>query len=177
MRGQTVCFSLALSVVVPWSLMNLAYAQVPNAIKEKLVQGGVVLYEGKYYATVTGTLRGTREAMESMLSTKAMRAIAYKMCGLEPVVGLRLQAKISGLRMVSSELVGSELGVIMSAPEQTPSCQLIVLPPPTTSANKSDSPISPVRTGPLPSSPANTSVLPAAPGSSDITIRNFGNEY
>jgi hypothetical protein len=157
--------------------ITTAYAQVPNGVGDKLTPGSAVLHAGKYYANATAKLHGTREPMESMLSTQAMLAIAYKMCGLEPAAGLRLQAKITGLRMVSSELVGSELSVIMSAPEQTPSCQLIVLSPPTTSANKSDSPISPVRTGPLPSSPANTSVLPATPGFSDITIRNFGNEY
>jgi hypothetical protein len=176
MRGKTVLFSLALTVLTAWGFINSSYAQVPHGIKEKLTSGGVVLHEGNYYATVTGTLRGTREAMESMLSTKAMRTISYKMCGLEPAAGLRLQAKVSGLRMVSSELVGSELSVIMSAPEQTPSCQLIVVPPPTTSANTADSVISPVRPGPLPSSPANTAV-PSKPGASDITIRNFGNEY
>jgi hypothetical protein len=176
MRGQTVRFSLALAVVVPWGLMNSSHAQFPHAIKEKLTSGSVVLHEGNYYATVTGTLRGTREVMESMLSTKAMRAISYKVCGLEPAAGLRLQAKISGLRMVSSELVGSELSVVVTAPEQTPSCQLIVLPPPTTSAKSGDEPIYPVRPGPLPSSPANTAV-PSKPGASDITIRNFGNEY
>jgi len=176
MRGQTVCFSLVMAVVVPWGLMNSSYAQVPHAIKEKLGQGGVVLHEGKYYATMTGTLRGTRETMESMLSTKAMRAISYKLCALEPVAGRRLESQITGFSMTSSELAGTELSVTMSAPVQTPSCQLIVLPPPTASANKGDSTISPVRPGPLPSSPANTSV-PATPGSSDITIRNFGNEY
>ena len=176
MQGQTVCFSLALALVVPWGLMNSSYAQVPHAIKEKLTLGGVVLHEGKYYATVTGTLRGTREAMESMLSTKAMRAISYKLCALEPVAGRRLETKITGFSMASSELAGTELSVTMSAPVQTPSCQLIVLPPPTASANTGDSPISPVRPGPLPSSPANTAV-PSKPGASDITIRNFGNEY
>ena len=172
MQGQTVCFSLALAVVVPWGLMNSSYAQVPNAIKEKLVQGGVVLHEGKYYATVTGTLRGTREAMESMLSTKAMRAISYKLCALEPVAGRRLETKITGFSMTSSELAGTELSVTMSAPMQTPSCQLMVLPPPP-----------PLPAAPFPApvpapvpAPSNTSV-PATPGASDITIRNFGNEY
>ena len=176
MRGQTVCFSLALAMVFPWALVNSSFAQVPLAIKENLTPGAVVRHEGNYYATVTGTLRGTREAMESMLGTKAMRAISYKMCGLEPAAGLRLQAKISGLRMVFSELVGTDLSVTMSAPEQTPSCQLTVVPPSTTSANAADSPISPVRPGPLPASPANTAV-PSKPVASDITIRNFGNEY
>jgi len=171
MRGQTVCFSLALAVVVPWGLMNSSYAQVPNAIKEKLVQGGVVLHEGKYYATVTGTLRGTREAMESMLSTKAMRAISYKLCALEPVAGRRLETKITGFSMTSSELAGTELSVTMSAPAQTPSCQLIVLPPPP------PVPVPVPLPAPIPTPPSNTSLLPAAPGSSDITIRNFGNEY
>jgi len=168
MQGQTVCFSLALALVVPWGLMNSSYAQVPHAIKEKLTLGGVVLHEGKYYATVTGTLRGTREAMESMLSTKAMRAISYKLCALEPVAGRRLETKITGFSMTSSELAGRELSVTMSAPVQTPSCQLIVLPPPP-----------PVPAAPLPApvpAPSNTSV-PATPGASDITIRNFGNEY
>lgn len=168
MQGQTVCFSLALAVVVPWGLMNSSYAQVPHAIKEKLTLGGVVLHEGKYYATVTGTLRGTREAMESMLSTKAMRAISYKLCALEPVAGRRLETKITGFSMTSSELAGTELSVTMSAPMQTPSCQLMALPPPP-----------PVTAAPLPApvpAPSNTSV-PATPGASDITIRNFGNEY
>jgi hypothetical protein len=168
MRGQTVCFSLALAVVFPWGLMNSSYAQVPHAIKEKLTPGGVVLHEGKYYATVTGTLRGTREVMESLLSTKAMRAISYKLCALEPVAGRRLETKITGFSMASSELSGTELSVTMSAPAQTPSCQLIVLPPPP-----------PVPAAPLPApvpAPSNTSV-PATPSASDITIRTFGNEY
>lgn len=156
--------------------MTKAYAQVPNGLENKLTPGSAVLHAGKYYANAIAKLQGTRESMESMLSLKAMPAIAYRMCGLEPTAGLRLQAKISGLRMVSSELVGSELNVIMSAPEQTPSCQLTVVPPSTTSANAADSPISPVRPGPLPSSPANTAV-PSKPGASDITIRTFGNEY
>lgn len=165
MRGQTVCFSLALALVVPWGLMNSSYAQVPNAIKEKLTLGGVVLHEGKYYATVTETLRGTRETMEYMLSTKAMRAISFKLCALEPVAGHRLETKITGFSMTSSELAGRELSVTMSAPAQTPSCQLIVLPPPP-----------PVPSAPAPPLPSNTSA-PTSPGSSDITIRNFGNEY
>jgi hypothetical protein len=165
MRGQTVCFSLALAVVLPWSLMNSSYAQVPHAIKEKLTLGGVVLHEGNYYATVTGTVRGTREAVESMLSTKAMRAISYKLCGLEQVAGRRLETKITGFSMTSSELVGKELSVTMSAPAQKPSCQLIVLPPPP-----------PIPSAPIPPLPSNTSA-PTSPGSSDITIRNFGNEY
>lgn len=168
MRGQTVCFSLALAVVFPWGLMNSSYAQVPHAIKKKLTPGGVVLHEGKYYATVTGTLRGTREVMESSLSTKAMRAISYKLCALEPVAGRRLETKITGFSMASSELSGTELSVTMSAPAQTPSCQLIVLPPPP-----------PIPAAPLPApvpAPSNTSV-PATPSASDITIRTFGNEY
>jgi len=168
MRGQTVRFSLALTLSTAWGLMNSSYAQVPHAIKEKLTSGGVVLHEGNYYATVTGTLRGTREAMESMLSTKAMRAISYKLCALEPVAGRRLETKITGFSMTSSELAGTELSVTMSAPAQTPSCQLMVLPPPP-----------PVPAAPLPApvpAPSNTSV-PATPGASDITIRNFGNEY
>ena len=108
MRGQTVCFPLALAVVFAWGLMNLAYAQVPHAIKEKLTLGGVFLHEGKYYATVTETLRGTRETMEYLLSTKAMRAISYKLCALEPVAGRRLETKITGFSMTSSELAGRE---------------------------------------------------------------------
>jgi len=169
MRGQTVRFSLALAVVVPWGLMNSSYAQVPNAIKEKLVQGGVVLHEGKYYATTKGTIRGTREAMESMLGTRAIGAISYKLCGLEPVAGRRLETKITGLTMASSDLAGTELSITMSAPVQSPSCQLIVLPLPP--------PVPAPLPAPIPTPPSNTSVLPAAPGSSDITIRNFGNEY
>lgn len=168
MRGEIVCFSLTLAMVVPWGSMSSVYAQVPNAIKEKLTQGGVVLHEGKYFATATGTLRGTREAMESMLGTKAMRAISYKLCALEPVAGRRLETKITGFSMTSSELAGTELSVTMSAPAQTPSCQLMVLPPQP-----------PVPAAPLPApvpAPSNTSV-PATPGASDITIRNFGNEY
>jgi hypothetical protein len=176
MSRNSVGACWAMRFVASLVFMTTAHAQVPNGLEDKLKPGSAVLHAGKYYANATATLQGTRESMESMLSTKAMRAISYKMCGLEPAAGLRLQAKISGLRMVSSELVGSELSVIMSAPEQTPSCQLIVLPPPTASANTGDSPISPVRPGPLPSSPANTAV-PSKPGASDITIRNFGNEY
>jgi hypothetical protein len=164
MRGQTICFSLALAVVAPWGLMNCAYAQVPRAIKEKLTQGEVAQHEGKYFATATGTLRGTREAMESMLGTKAMRAISYKLCDLEPVAGRRLETNISGFSLTSSELVGTELSVTISAPVQTPSCQLIVLPPP--------------RPVPAPvSTPSSDTTAPATPGASDITIRNFGNEY
>ncbi len=163
-------------MVAPLVCMTTAFAQVPDGVKDKLTSGNAVLYAGNYYATATGTLRGTRESMESMLGSKAMRSLSYKMCGLEPVSGLRLQAKITGLRMVSSELIGGELSVIMAAPEQTPSCQLIVTPPPTTSANTGDPSTSPVRPGPLPSSPANTAV-PSKPAASDITIRNFGNEY
>ena len=166
MRGQTVCFSLALAAVFQWGLIHSSYAQVPQAIKDKLTSGGVVLHEGKYYATVTGTLRGTREAMESLLSTKAMRAISYKLCALEPVAGRRLETKITGFSITSAELVGTELSVTMSAPMQTPSCQLIVLPSPP-----------PVPAAPVPvPAPSNTSV-PVTPGASDITIRNFGNEY
>lgn len=164
MQFQTVYFSLAFAVVLPWGLMNSSYAQVPQAIKEKLMQGGVVLYEGNYYATVTGTVRGTREAVESMLSTKAMRAISYKLCALEPVAGRRLETKITGFSMTSSELNGTELSVTMIAPAQTPICQLIVLPQP------------PPVPAPVPVPPANASI-PNSPGSSDITIRNFGNEY
>jgi hypothetical protein len=176
MSVKAVAVAGVLNMVAPLFFMPAAFAQVPDGVKDMLTPGSAVLHAGKYYATATGTLRGTREVMESMLSTKAMRAISYKVCGLEPAAGLRLQAKISGLRMVSSELVGSELSVVVTAPEQTPSCQLIVLPPPTTSAKSGDSPIYPVRPGPLPSSPANTAV-PSKPGASDITIRNFGNEY
>ena len=176
MSVKAVAVAGVLHMLAPLFFMPAAVAQVPEGVKDKLTPGSTVLHAGNYYATATGTLRGTRESMESMLSTIAMRAISYKMCGLEPAAGLRLQAKISGLRMVSSELVGSELSVVVTAPEQTPSCQLIVLPPPTTSANAGDSPISPVQASPLPSSPANTAV-PSKPGASDITIRNFGNEY
>jgi hypothetical protein len=171
MRGKTVLFSLALTVLTALGLINSSYAQVPHAIKDKLTSGGVVLHEGNYYATVTGTLRGTREAMESMLSTKAMRAISYKLCALEPVAGRRLETKITGFSMTSSELAGTELSVTMSAPAQTPSCQLIVLPPPP------PVPVPFPLPAPIPTPPSNTSVLPATPGSSDITIRNFGNEY
>ena len=166
----------AMRFVASLVFMTTAYAQVPNGVGNKLIPGSALLHAGKYYANAIAKLQGTRESMESMLSIQAMHAIAYKMCGLEPAAGLRLQAKISGLRIVSSELVGSELSVTMSAPVQTPSCQLIVLPPPTTSANAGDSSISPVQPSPLPSSPANTAV-PSKTGASDITIRNFGNEY
>jgi hypothetical protein len=176
MSVKAVGVAGVLRMVAPLFFMPAAFAQVPEGVKDKLTLGSAVLHAGKYYAAATGTLSGTRESMESMLSTKATRAISYKICGLEPAAGLRLQAKISGLRIVSSELVGGELSVVMSAPDQTPSCQLIVLPPPTASANTGDSPISPVRSGPLPSSPVNTAV-PSKPGASDITIRNFGNEY
>jgi hypothetical protein len=176
MSVKAVAVAGVLHMVAPLFFMPAAFAQVPDGVKDKLTPGGAVLHAGNYYATATGTLRGTRESMESMLSTKATRAISYKICGLEQAAGLRLQAKISGLRMVSSELVGGELSVVMTAPEQTPSCQLVVLPPPTTSAPTADSPISPVRPGPLPASPANTAV-PSKPAASDITIRNFGNDY
>jgi hypothetical protein len=176
MLRNAVCARWAMRFVASLVFMTTAYAQVPNGVGDKLMPGSALLHSGKYYANAIAKLQGTRESMESMLSVQAMHAIAYKMCGLEPAAGLRLQAKISGLRMVSSELIGSELSVIMSAPEQTPSCQLIVIPPPTASANTVDSPTSPVRPGPLPSSPANTA-MPSKPGASDITIRNFGNEY
>jgi len=164
MRSQTVCISLTLAFVVPWNLLSSAYAQVPNAIKERLMQGGVVLYGGQQYATVTGTLRGTREAMESMLGTKAMRAISYKLCALEPVSGRRLETKIEGLSMIASELIGTELSVTMSAPEQKLSCQVIALAP------------YPSAPPSLVSPPSNTAV-PAKPCSGDISIRDFGYEY
>jgi hypothetical protein len=152
-----------------FDLMNPVNAQVPNVVKEKLTMTNVIVHEGKYYATAKGTIRGTREAMESMLGTRAIGAISYKLCGLEPVAGRRLETKITGLTMASSDLAGTELSVTMSAPVQTPSCQLIVLPPPP--------PVPVPLPAPIPTPPSNTSLLPAAPGSSDITIRNFGNEY
>ncbi len=141
--------------------LGVLHAQVPDAVKEKLITNNIVIFQGRYYIQVKGAVRGTREAMQSMLKTIAMRDISFKLCGLEPVSGQRLEATISGASVISSELNGSELTIILSAPDQAPKCQMISLPNQDTFETTGPDAVS----------------KPTSNDSSDITVRNFGNDY
>jgi hypothetical protein len=163
--------------VLSLSLINSAEAQVPNAVKEKILQAATVEYDGKIYALVKGTIRGTRETAEEKLATKAMSIISHKLCGLVPVAGHRLQAQISGFSRASSELIGSDLSVIMSAPSQTPLCEMILLPASdlTKTALNKEGPNATQQS--KENLPLVKNAVPSSPSSKGIIIRNYGNEY
>lgn len=168
---------MMMAIQVAVGFEQIAFSQTMDVIKDKLATVAVIRHEGKIYAKSAGVLRGTRESTEAMLGTRSTRLIANQLCGFEPVTGRRLEAKLTGVSMFSSSMVGTEIQVIMSAPEQTPACQVVTIPvtesskPSPVESNLSNSTSSTKNNESLNSS--DVKPLPA----SDITIRNFGNEY
>ena len=169
MRNQFVIVIVAASL---WVGHGAVLAQLPFEVKDKLMAGEVVIRDAQMYAMASGTQRGTPEASQEWLMTRAMRTIANKLCAFEADTGRRLEADLKGVTLVSSETRVNEMLVIIKAPVQKPFCKVTVVEP---------NPVRPVI--PVPTefpraaemSPRLTE--PSLPRAPDIVIRKFGGEY
>ena len=94
-------------------------------MRESLSSRQVVTSGGYVYATAEGLLRGTIEAIEELLVTRAMRGLVHKLCEFDPSPGKRLEASLSGVNLVSSTIKGKAMEVVIRVPVQKPSCKVI----------------------------------------------------
>ena len=115
--------------LITFSALTCAFtsnAQVPADVRESLSSRQVVT-SGRYvYATAEGPLRGTREASEELLVTRAMRGLAHQLCEFDLSPGKRLEASLSGVSLVASTTKGKAMEVVIRVPVQKPSCKVIV---------------------------------------------------
>lgn len=152
-------------------------AQVPDEVRVRLGRDGVATTDQWFFASATGTIRGTRDAEEDRQAARAMQAIARAMCRFEPAPGKRLEAGITGFAMASSIQRGREVEVIMRAPVQNPVCRIQVAEAtPATAAPKADARLQPPES--LDEKDQSTRVLqPAYIREKNMTIRVYGGEY
>jgi len=116
--------------LITFSALTCAFtsnAQVPADVRESLSSRQVVT-SGRYvYATAEGPLRGTREASEELLVTRAMRGLVHQLCEFDLSPGKRLEASLSGVSLVASTTKGKAMEVVIRVPVQKPSCKVIVV--------------------------------------------------
>ena len=87
-----------------------------------------VVTSGRYvYAAAEGPLRGTREASEELLVTRAMRGLVHQLCEFDLSQDKRLEASLSGVSLVASTTKGKAMEVVIRVPVQKPSCKVIVV--------------------------------------------------
>lgn len=153
-------------------------AQVPEDVRNRLAKDAVVSTDTWYFASASGTIRGTRETEEDRLATRAMQALARAMCQFEPSTGKRLEASIRGFSMVSSTLRGRELEVIMRAPLQAPVCRVLSVESSPLAAQQ----INNAAQSSVPETASQRDITtrilePAYIREKNMTIRIFGGEY
>ena len=116
--------AIALSALTCAFFVN---AQVPPDVRESLSTRQVVTSGSYVYATAEGPVRGTREASEEFLVTRAMRGLVYRLCEFDPSPNKRLEGSLSGVNLVSSTIKGKAMEVVIRIPVQKPSCKVIAL--------------------------------------------------
>lgn len=117
-------------ITIALSALTCAFplnAQVPPDVRESLSSQQVVT-SGRYvYATAEGPVRGTREASEELLVTRAMRGLVHKLCEFDLSPGKRLEGSLSGVNLVASTIKGKAMEVVIRVPVQKPSCKVIAV--------------------------------------------------
>ena len=116
--------AIALSALTCALFVN---AQVPPDVRESLSSRQVVASGHYVYATAEGLFRGTLEASEELLVTRAMRGLVHKLCEFDPSPGKRLEVSLSGVTLVASTIKGKAMEVVIRVPVQKPTCKVIAV--------------------------------------------------
>ncbi len=143
-----------------------ALTQLSDPQRDRLAAGEVVPHEGHLYAMATGSVRGTREGTEQMLITRAMRSIAHQLCDFEASPNRRLEARLTGVTLVSSTAQGRDLEVVVQAPPQKPNCRIVAVEP-----------APPPRPATAPEEARSPGTGAGEKGAQDIQVRSFGGEH
>jgi len=147
-------------------------AQVTPDLLESLSSRQVVTSGSYVYTMAEGPMRGTREASEELLVTRAMRGLVHKLCEFDPSPNKRLEGSLSGVNLVSTTIKGKLMEVVIRVPIQKPSCKVIAIDAaiaPPTQASKLEA---------IPNEEAQIRLIDSKyTRSQDIVIRIFSGEY
>ncbi len=151
-----------------------ASAQVPEDVREALQRSSAATVRGQVWARAAGPMRAMSDVSEEFYVTVALRAMSIHLCGLAPAPGQALLAAIEGWRRVAVKAHGRNLEVVLQAPLQKPTCQVVQQPAATVSGPL-DPPASVPGASPGTGAAAALSTDPPA-RASDITVRIYGLE-